>query len=41
MQNDDEEDAKQNSPDVDRRLLMYKKMRQDLMKEESKSKEDN
>jgi hypothetical protein len=36
-----EEDSLQDSPEVDKRLLMFQKMRQELMKDESKSKQEH
>ena len=37
---DEDENPLTDSPEVDKRLAMFKKMRQDLMKEEMKTKED-
>ena len=36
-----EEENLHDSPEVDKRLIMFKKMRQELMQEESKSKQEN
>lgn len=39
IMDDGNEDELNDSPDVDKRLAMFKKMRQELLMEESKSKE--
>ena len=36
-----DDDNEHDSPDVDKRLLMFKKMRQELLQEESKNKEES
>jgi hypothetical protein len=35
------DESLQDSPEVDKRLAMFKKMRQELLQEESKTKEEN
>lgn len=41
MDQDEDENPLTESPEVDKRLAMFKKMRQDLQREESKTKEEH